>query len=75
MSLLFHRQRLATFAAIHVLALSFVVSGCSLFPPAPQPCDCGQAEKELRAYTLKYVDALEDVGNLRHQLKACEERR
>jgi hypothetical protein len=33
------------------------------------------AEKELRAYTLKLGDALEDVGNLRQQLKACQEKR
>jgi len=33
------------------------------------------AEKELRAYTLRYLDALEDVGNLRQELKACQERR
>jgi hypothetical protein len=32
-------------------------------------------EKELRAYTLKYLDALEDKGNLRQQLKACNEKR
>ena len=52
-----------------------LLSGCGIFQPNPKPCDCGQAEKELRAYTLKYFNALEDVGNLRHQLKACEERK
>lgn len=40
-----------------------------------EPCDCGIAEKELRAYTLKYLDAMEDVGNLRQQLKACQEKK
>ena len=52
-----------------------LLPGCGIFQPSPEPCDCGVAEKELRAYTLKYLDALEDTGNLRHQLKACEERR
>jgi hypothetical protein len=42
--------------------------------PDPLPCDCGVAEKEMRAYMLKYFDALEDVGVLRHELKACQER-
>ena len=52
-----------------------LLTGCGIFQPSPKPCDCSQAEKELRGYTLKYFNALEDVGNLRHQLKACEERR
>ena len=52
-----------------------LLSGCAIFRPSPEPCDCSVAEKETMAYTLKYFDALEDVGNLRHQLKACEERR
>jgi hypothetical protein len=57
--------------------LIFVVSALSLSGCATklEPCDCGVAEKELRAYTLKYFDALEDVGNLRQQVKACQERR
>lgn len=57
------------------LAWLMLLNGCAIFQPSPKPCDCSVAEKELRAYTLKYFDALEDVGNLRHQLKACEERR
>ena len=52
-----------------------LLSGCGIFQANPKPCDCGQAEKELRAYTLKYFDALEDNGNLRQQRKACEERK
>jgi hypothetical protein len=48
------------------------MSGCAT---PPKPCDCGQAEKEMRAYMLKYFDALEDAGNIRQQLKACHERR
>ena len=68
-------SRIGLRATLPVLLLTYLLPGCAWFAPAPQPCDCGQAEKELRAYTLKYVDALEDVGNLRHQLKACEERR
>lgn len=53
-----------------VLLLSMI--GCL---SNPKPCDCGEAEKELRSYMLKYFDALEDGGNLRQQLKACQESR
>lgn len=53
------------------LMLVWLLASCASAPP---PCDCGVAEKELRAYTLKYLDALEDSGNLRQQLKACNER-
>jgi hypothetical protein len=56
------------------LALLLSLSGC-LNSPKPLPCDCAVAEQATRAYTLKYFDALEDLGNLRQQLKACEERR
>ena len=52
-----------------------LLPGCGIFQPSPKPCDCGQAEKEMRAYMLQYFDALEDVGNLRQQLKACQETR
>ena len=53
------------------------LTSCGIFPPSPkpQPCNCDEAEKALRAYTLKYFDALEDVGNLRQELKACQEKR
>jgi hypothetical protein len=58
------------------LSWLLLLSGCGLFQPSPsKPCDCGDAEKALRAYTLKYFDALEDNGNLRQSLKACQERR
>lgn len=36
--------------------------------------DCGEAERELRAYTLKYLEALEDLALVRQQLKAERER-
>lgn len=58
-----------------MLIIALLISGCTLFSPAPQPCDCGQADKAMRQYMLQYFDALEDVGNLRHQIKACEERK
>ena len=57
-----------------IIIIALLLSGCQSAPD-PQPCDCGVAEKELRAYTLKYFDALESVGVLRHELKACSERR
>jgi len=40
----------------------------------PEPCNCERAEVEMRTYANKYLDALEDVGNLRQQLKACQEK-
>ena len=46
-------------------------SGCR---SQPEPCNCGLAEQELRAYTEQYHEALEDLGNLRQQLKACQEK-
>lgn len=52
--------------------IALITLGCQT---PPEPCNCDQAEKELRAYTFKYFDALEDVGNLRQQLKACQEKR
>ena len=52
-----------------------LLPGCGIFQRSPEPCDCGQADKEMRAYMLQYFEALEDKGNLRQQLKACEERR
>ena len=65
-------MRLLTIALM-IYAVS--LTSCASWRASPEPCDCGVAEKETRAYTLKYFDAMEDVGNLRHQLKACEERR
>ena len=52
-----------------------LLSGCGIFQTNPEPCNCDAAEKELRAYTLKYFDTLESVGVLRHELKACQEKR
>ena len=43
--------------------------------PKPEPCNCQFAEEEMTRYTNKYFNALEDVGNLRQQLKACQEKR
>jgi hypothetical protein len=51
-------------------ALLMSLSGCQ---HKPKPCDCSIAEAELHRYTLSYLDTLEDNGNLRQQLKACNE--
>lgn len=64
------RRRVAW--TVFLLALTLTVAGCQSHQ---QPCDCGVAEKELRAYTLKYLDAQEDLGNLTQRLKACQEER
>ena len=62
-------------AMISLLSL-MLLSGCAWLAPSPEPlpCDCGVAEKEMRKYMLQYFDALEDVGTLRQELKACTER-
>ena len=49
------------------------LSACQL-SPSPRT-DCTIEETLLLEYADKYFDALEDVGNLRQQLKAAEERR
>lgn len=49
-------------------------SGCQT-KPKPEPCNCQFAEEEMTRYTNKYLNALEDVGNLRQQLKACQEKK
>lgn len=65
-------MRLRNIGGMICVLLLLSMSGCAT---RPEPCNCDQAEKELRSYTLKYFDALEDVGNLRQQLKACQENR
>ena len=67
--------RISLMATFPVWLLALLLSGCAWFAPPPEPCDCGQAEKAMRSYMLQYFDTLEDNGNLRHQLKACEERK
>lgn len=49
----------------------WLLNGCATPPPSP---DCGIAEKEARAYLLRYFDALEENGLLRQQLKAAHEK-
>jgi hypothetical protein len=56
------------------MILSASLMSCSVFQARPEPCACGKTEQQLREYTDRYLDALEDVGNLRQQLKACHER-
>lgn len=55
--------------AIALLSMSF--AACQ----TPHSYDCGEAEVALRGYAYEYNRCLEDKGNLRQQLKACQERR
>lgn len=48
------------------------MSGCQTRPSVPL-CNCDQAEAELRAYAEKYLEMVEDNGNLRQKLEACQE--
>ena len=59
--------------ALMICAVS--LTSCSAFQTKPEPCNCGKAVEELTRYTLLLHEALEDKGNLRQSLKACEERR
>lgn len=63
------RWRVATWLAIVLLSMSYV--GCQ----TPHKYDCGEAEMALRGYAYEYNRCLEDKGNLRQSLKACQERR
>lgn len=56
---------------LSIAGLSLSLSACQT---SPKPCDCGEAENELRDFTQQYHYALEDIGNLQQQLKACQER-
>ena len=56
------------------LLFVMLLANCAAWQKSPSPCDCGEAFKETERYTQEYLAALEDIGNLRQQLKACEER-
>ena len=62
--------RVATWLSIAVLALSF--SACRT---NPEPVNCGEATALFKEETGKYLSCLQDKGNLRQQLKACNERK
>lgn len=63
------RWRAGILLGIALLSMSFV--GCQ----TPREYDCGEAEVALRGYAYEYNRCLEDKGNLRQSLKACQERR
>lgn len=64
------RWRVMTWTGIALLSMSF--AGCQT---PREPYDCGNAEMALRGYAYEYNRCLEDKGNLRQQLKSCQERR
>lgn len=64
------RWRVGTCLAIVLLSMS-----CAACQTPPEPYDCGNAEMALRGYAYEYHRCLEDKGNLRQQLKACQEKR
>lgn len=49
------------------------VAACTT-PPPPVPCTCQVALDKLERQTDKYHQALNEIGNLRHQLTICHER-
>ena len=64
------RCRVGTLLGIALLSMSF--TGCQT---PREPYDCGDAEMALRGYAYEYNRCVEDKGNLRQSLKACQERR
>ena len=60
---------------IGLLISSVLLTSCGVFQAKPEPCDCGKGFDILKGETDKGLDALQDVGNLRQQLKACQEKR
>lgn len=61
------RKRL-WFTGVMLLSLS----ACAT-PPAPPPCACQQAIDDLSMQAELFHQALKDKGNLRQQLKICQE--
>ena len=59
------------------IVLSIVVCAMSLSAcqTPPRACDCGEEAALYKAETKKYLQCLEDKGNLRQQLKAAQEKR
>ena len=55
-----------------MLGLWLSLSGCQT---SPEPVSCSVWEAYVEQYAKKYHACLEDKGNLRQQLKACQERR
>lgn len=53
-----------------LMCVACLVSSCTS-APNPRITDCAEAEAELRYYTAQYFLALEDLGNLRQELKAA----
>lgn len=52
------------------MCVASLVSSCTSVPN-PRFTDCSEAEAELRYYTEQYFSALEDLGNLRQELRAA----
>jgi hypothetical protein len=63
------RWAVVTWWGIVVCAMS--LSACQ----TPPERDCGAEVTFYQAETRKYLQCLEDKGNLRHQLKTCQEKR
>lgn len=55
---------------VGLTCVASLVSSCTL-APNPRITDCSEAEAELRYYTEQYFSALEDLGNLRQELRAA----
>lgn len=53
-----------------LMCVACLVSSCTSVTN-PKIVDCAEAEAELRYYTSLYFLALEDIGNLRQELKSA----
>jgi len=53
------------------------LASCGIWKTNPRPVclECAQVEADLKTYTEGYLSCLENLGNLKQQLKAERERR
>lgn len=55
-----------------LLVMPIMLASCQ---SAPDPVPCEPWEQHVEHYAQKYHLCLEDTGNLRQQLKACQKKR
>jgi hypothetical protein len=67
------RFTLAKLTYIH--SMVFILAVLASCQSSPEPISCSAWEQYLERQAVKYHACLEDKGNLRQQLKACQERR
>ena len=57
------------------LLLILSLTSCHGSPIKTEQCDGLAIEKEARYYATRYAESLEQIGNLKQRLHACEVRK